>query len=207
MNKSIKWIAGCVAAVALFVGIYFLYTMLSDKYAKDYFKENLVEATVYNLQADLPNESTSPNESEKNEEITPNVPNFSVTDMNGNTANLYDYLDKPVVLNFWASWCPPCRSEMPHFEEAYKKYPEVNFLMVNVTASPSETMSAAKGLIEANGYTFPVFFDTTGMASSTYGASSLPTTYFIYKNGSSALYAAGALSMKNLEEAISMILE
>lgn len=207
MNKSIKWIIGCVAAVALFIGIYFLYTMLSDKYAKDYFKENLVEVTAVNSQTDLPDESTSLNENENTAEITPNLPNFSVTDMNGNTANLYDYLDKPVVLNFWASWCYPCQSEMPHFEEAYKKHPEVNFLMVNVTVSQGETMNAAKGFIEKNGYSFPVFFDTTGIASSTYNIYSFPTTFFIYKGGERALYATGALSMDVLEEAISMILE
>ena len=199
MTKSTKWIIGCVAAVALFVGIYFLYSALSEKYSKDYFKENLVEVTVDNLQ------TSSPAESE--EEQKPNLPNFTVTDKNGNTANLYDYLDKPVVLNFWASWCYPCQLEMPHFEEAYKKHPEVNFLMVNVTVSQGETISAAKGLIERNGYTFPVFFDTTGTASSTYNIYSFPTTFFIYKGGASALYASGSLSMETLEEAISMILE
>ena len=203
MSSSIKWIVGCTVAIVLFVGVYILYAFLSREHATDYLKENLVVIEGSDTQSTSDDGSIATEE----EEIKPNLPNITVTDMNGNTANLYDYLDKPVVLNFWASWCYPCQSEMPHFEEAYKKYPDVNFLMVNVTVSEGETMSAAKGLIAKNGYTFPVFFDTTGIASATYNIYSFPTTYFIYKGGSSALYANGSLSMEILDEAISMILE
>lgn len=203
ISNALIWGISLVIAVVLFIGVYFLYTSLKKEHESENFKDNLVTVGESTKDTEKSNESEESVPEEGSNE--PALPNFTVTDMNGNTAELYDFLDKPVVLNFWASWCPPCKSEMPHFEAAYKKYPDVNFLMVNVTMSQGESIEAAKGHISSQGYTFPVYFDTTGMAASLYQAYSLPTTYFIYKGGDNAVYAVGAISMENLEEGIGMI--
>ena len=132
------------------------------------------------------------------------APNFSMEDWDGNVVRLADYVGKPIVLNFWASWCGPCKSEMPDFEEAYQKYGDkIHFIMLNCTISDS--MEDAKALIEDSGYTFPVYFDTTGEASYAYGASSIPMTFFIDENGELVTYARGALSADLLEKGIGYI--
>ena len=136
----------------------------------------------------------------------PTAPNFVVYDADGNPVHLSDFFGKPIVLNFWASWCGPCRSEMPHFQEMYEKWgDEVVFLMVNFTGHGNDTQADATAFIQSGGYTFPVFFDLTLDAAITYGVSGFPTTYFIDANGDPVTYAVGALSAETLQRAIDMI--
>lgn len=134
----------------------------------------------------------------------PVAPDFTVYDINGNAVKLSDYLGKPVVLNFWASWCAPCRMEMPDFNEKYLELSgEVHFLMVNVTSI--DTKEDAKKVIADNGYTFPVFFDPDAEAKNAYGVTAFPTTYFIDDEGYLIAYARGAISAATLQEGIDMI--
>lgn len=133
---------------------------------------------------------------------------FTMLNMDGEEVNLFDYVGKPIVLNFWASWCPPCKAEMPDFEEAYKKYgDEVNFLMVNLTDGRGETVTGAKAHVESCGYTFPVFFDTKYEGATIYRISSIPQTYFIDADGYLVTMATGMLNAEGLEQGIQMILE
>ncbi len=137
----------------------------------------------------------------------PMAPDFTVTDGEGNRVSLSDFRGKPVVLNFWASWCPPCKREMPDFETVYRAYGEqVHFLMVNMTDGDRETVELAKAHIESNGYTFPVYFDTAFSAATAYSVYSIPTTYFIDAEGHVITYAAGAIDADTLQRAIGMIL-
>lgn len=133
------------------------------------------------------------------------VDDFVAIDQNGNKVKLSNYFGKPIVLNFWASWCYYCRVEMPHFEEAYKNNPDVQFLMVNVTDGYDETMHSATALIEQNGYTFPVLFDTEGDGAQKYNAYSLPITYFIDETGELVTYHSGMMNAQMLEAAIDKI--
>ena len=137
---------------------------------------------------------------------TGSAPDFLVYDADGNQVRLSDFFGKPIVLNFWASWCGPCRSEMPHFQEKYEKWgDEVVFLMVNVTGGGNDSKSDALRFIQNGGYTFPVYFDLTLDATMAYGVSGFPTTYFINANGDPVTYAVGALSAQTLQQAIDMI--
>ena len=132
------------------------------------------------------------------------APDFTVTDYDGEEVRLSDYFGKPIVVNFWASWCPPCKAEMPDFEEAYKTHSEVQFLMVNMTGG-RETLESAKEHVESQGYTFTVLFDTEYSAAYAYYVNSLPATYFIDAEGNLVAYATGMLDAETLEKGIAMI--
>ena len=110
------------------------------------------------------------------------------------------------MLNFWASWCGPCKSEMPDFDEAYlAQGEEIQFLMVNMTDGSRETLDTAKSFVADSGYSFPVVFDVNQEAAMTYAVSSLPTTFFIGADGSMVAYAMGAIDGDTLQRGIEMI--
>lgn len=146
-----------------------------------------------------------PGEADETEEMVP-APDFTVYDAEGNEVHLSDYAGTPVVLNFWASWCGPCKSEMPDFDAACQELSgEVQFLMINMTDGSRETVETASAFVEEQGYTFPVFYDTESQAALAYGAYSLPTTYFIDAEGYAVARGVGALSAEALEQGIDMI--
>ncbi len=134
------------------------------------------------------------------------APDFTVYDADGKPVKLSDMKGKPVVLNFWASWCPPCKSEMPDFDEICKEFEgRVEFMMVNLTDGVQETVESARNFIHMMEYSFPVYYDTDMDASNTYGIQSIPTTFFIDAEGNLIAYASGAMSGDTLKQGISMI--
>jgi len=123
-------------------------------------------------------------------------------DMDGNQVTLAEFFGKPIILNFWASWCGPCKMEMPEIQDFYEKYGEnIHFLAVSV----DDSVDTAKTFIETEGYTFPVYFDTTSMGAYTYGASSIPLTFFIDAEGNLTAYYMGAMSADILQQGVDMI--
>lgn len=155
---------------------------------------------------DEPEEPTQPDEPEEpKKELTNPAPSFTVLDYNGNQVKLSDYIGKPIVLNFWATWCGYCQVEMPDFERARQENPDVLFLMVNATDGEYETVEKAKAYIEENGYGFEVVFDTMGQAQSAYHVTGFPTTYFIDEVGNLVAYARGAISYNTIMEGIRRI--
>ncbi len=137
---------------------------------------------------------------------TPLAPDFTVLDRDGNKVSLSSLRGKPVVLNFWASWCGPCKSEMPDFEAAYQKYgADVQFIMVNLTDGKNETVESAIECIDSLGYNFPIYFDTESEAVAAYGISAIPATFFINAEGQLVTYATGAIGSELIEKGIGMI--
>ena len=134
----------------------------------------------------------------------PLAKDFAVYDENGNTVRLSDFFGKPIVLNFWASWCGPCKSEMPEFNEKYLELGgEVQFLMVNLTAGDS--IADANALIANNGYSFPIFYDMTYSAANAYEVQYIPMTVFIDSEGYIMLSKVGAISAEVLQNGIDLI--
>ena len=100
---------------------------------------------------------------------------------------LSDFRGKTVVLNFWASWCPPCREEMPEFQELWEQRGEDgadDLVMLALDFLVQDTMADARKFIEGNGFTFPVLFDTAdGAVADRYRVRGLPATFFIDRDG------------------------
>ncbi len=135
------------------------------------------------------------------------APDFTVYDLEGNPHKLSDYRGKPVILNFWASWCGPCKSEMPEFQEFYDAHGEaIHFLLVNLTDGYQETVDSASGFLADQGYTFPVYYDTDMDAAMVYGVSAVPVTYFLDAQGCFVAWAQGALSESMLQQGVDMLL-
>ena len=140
------------------------------------------------------------------EETHVQAPDFTVYDAQGNPVKLSDFAGKPLVLNFWATWCGPCKMEMPDFQETWLELgDEIQFVMINLTDGTRDTVESASAFIAEQGYTFPVFFDTDSQAAALYGVYSIPTTYFIDAEGNAIAQATGAIDAELLQKGIDMI--
>lgn len=128
------------------------------------------------------------------------VPDFKVYDIDNNPVNLSEFENQAIVINFWASWCPPCRAEMDYFQEAYETYSEkgVKFFMINSTDGKRETVETASEYFKENDYTMDMYFDLDFDASQNYGVRSLPMTFFVKKDGTLANYHLGSLDKDSL---------
>ncbi|HBH3691021.1 TPA: redoxin family protein [Clostridioides difficile] len=123
---------------------------------------------------------------------------FTLTDQYGKTHKLSDYEGKVVFLNFWATWCPPCKEEMPYIEQLYKDYNKNNDDVVILgVASPNLGREGSRehvvNFLKDQGYTFPVVLDEDGALAYQYGINAFPTTFIIDKEGYVTQYIPGAM--------------
>lgn len=134
------------------------------------------------------------------------APDFTMTDADGATLTLADFKGKPVLLNFWASWCGPCQSEMPDIQTAWKEHgTDVEFVIVNMTGMNGETEQSAKAFLADAGYTFPCYFDANNSAATAFGVSSIPQTYLINAEGNIIGAYMGAMDASVLAQGIDML--
>lgn len=153
-------------------------------------------------------ESESEEEEEAAEEVK-TIPaiDFTLKDQYGNTHTLSDYKGKTVFLNFWATWCSPCRAEMPDIQKLYEEFQqEEEDIVILGVAAPNlgreKSEEGIKGFLEENGYTYPVLMDTEAEAFQAYGINSFPTTFMIDKDGNVFGYIPGQLSEETMRDII-----
>lgn len=171
-----------VALIVMFLLAYLSYTKLVQKHTPE---ENI----------DNTDENTS--------EERALAPDFEVVDADGNTVKLYDFIGTPIVINYWASWCGPCKKEMPDFNEVYSEVGgDVQFMMINVVDGKRETESTGREYVESQGFEFPVYYDIGLTASLSYSITSYPTTIFIDEEGYFMSGYIGTIDKKTLLDAI-----
>ncbi|MCP8969492.1 TlpA disulfide reductase family protein [Ectobacillus ponti] len=134
------------------------------------------------------------------------APHFALQTLDGQKVKLTDYRGKKVLLNFWASWCGPCKAEMPEMQTFYEetKGTDVAVLAINVTSS-EKSMDDVKAFVQANGYTFPVLLDSEGRANGAYQTISIPTSYFLDEKGIVRVKHIGPMSAADMREYIKRI--
>lgn len=156
---------------------------------------------------------SSSSESTATEEEIPDAPDFTLLDQYGNSHTLSDYKGQVVFLNFWASWCGPCQSEMPEIEQLYKDMGlnEEEVVVLGVANprnsaypgnSDNKTSSELAAFLESGGYTYPTVMDETGEVFANYGIYSFPTTFMIDKEGKVFGYISGALTRPIMDSII-----
>ena len=124
------------------------------------------------------------------------APDFEIENLRGEKKHLSDYQGKVVVLNFWATWCGPCKDEMPFFQEIYEKYAsEIAVLAVN----NQETVDKVSPFVEELGLTYEILMDNDGSVATQYQVIGFPTTYFIDPNGIIKFLHVGVLTEEQLD--------
>jgi peroxiredoxin len=137
--------------------------------------------------------------------ITPNViknkaVDFKLKDLDGNEVSLSDLKGKKVFLNFWATWCPPCKEEMPEMEKLYQETKDSDLVIVAIDIG--ESLSTVKPFIESNKYNFKVLIDSDQSVANQYNISATPTSYFIDEDGNIISKNVGAMNIEQMKEYI-----
>lgn len=111
------------------------------------------------------------------------APDFTLDLLNGGTVSLSELRGKVVLINFWTSWCPPCRLEMPAIEKTYRSYKEIGFVVIGVNLTAQDSEQAAANFAKEIGVTFPIALDRDNTIGNLYRVTALPTSFFIDRNG------------------------
>lgn len=201
MKKTIL-LAGALITILVFASVFY----------KNYQENDPSQLGPSGIYSDIQkqDDSTTGTNTENNSNDTSKVIpalDFTVYTQDEESINLSDFYGKPIVVNFWATWCGPCKSELPAFENLYKEYgEEVIFMMVNLTDGAQETVKGVSDFIMTYGYHFPVYFDTDMDAATTYSVYSIPATLFIDADGNIVASHLGAMQENTLRTYIENLL-
>jgi len=207
MDQKVKVLGGILGFALVIVFAVFAYNFLAEDNEPDSFvvlnPPAEVNEPVYVYEEEV-SPSDAEDDPEPDEQRVP-APDFIFEDADGNERRLSDFLGTPVVLNFWASWCPSCVVEKPYFSEMYQEYGDrVQFLKINLADGVRETREGVQTFMYENGYTTPLFFDVSGAA--TYGVRGIPITFYIDAEGYAVAMAQGAQRRDQLQQGIAFIL-
>lgn len=111
------------------------------------------------------------------------APEFTLDTLEGHAISLNELRGQPILVNVWASWCAPCRAEMPAMQRVYEAYREQGFTILAVNATNQDSLNNAAGFVSEHNLTFPILIDSTGEVSMAYQVRSLPTSFFVDQNG------------------------
>lgn len=231
MKRTMGILLLVLVLAGLFIGGGFLYRRLSAEPRSDLEETELSER--HQMERDktpepslLPETSAQEEAQEPDSEAVPepvpetpeepaSVPlsedltaDFHVLDEDGNTVNLSDSFGRPIVVNFFATWCPPCREELPYFDSACERYGDrIRFMVVDLTDGTSDTVESATAFIrDENGYSLPLFFDVDFSGVEAYQINAIPVTLFIRADGSLLHMQIGMLDENTLEDYLLQLL-
>ena len=152
--------------------------------------------------------SESSNSNTSSPQINPNAFNskstdFKLKDLNGKEVSLSDLRGKKVFLNFWASWCPPCKAEMPDIERLYEETKDSDLVILAVNLG--EDKDTVKSFIDKNNYKFRILLDSDQTVAEQYSITSIPTSFFIDKNGTIVTKKIGAMTYEEMKDYVNTI--
>ncbi|HZW82222.1 MAG TPA: TlpA disulfide reductase family protein [Candidatus Deferrimicrobium sp.] len=124
------------------------------------------------------------------------APNFTLTSLDGKKVSLNELKGRPIILNFWATWCPPCKLEMPALDKVYGKSSEKGFTML--TINQQEDVGTIQKFLKENGYSLPVVLDSSGEVGELYQVQGIPTTVFIDSKGVITDIHTGTMPVEDL---------
>jgi len=209
MNKKHTTIFGIVIFSTILVGAVFAYNRLQENNAPDNFvlfdapeESQPLEAEPQEELISEEPETEAPEEAESNQRQQ--APDFTMMDSYGNERQLSDFFGKPIVLNFWTTWCPACVMETSYFENFYQDQGgNVHVLKVNLLDGNRETRDGVDSFMYENGYTFPLFFDISGAAM--YGVRAIPVTFFICEDGYVVAMSQGPVNDSVLQQGLDAV--
>ncbi|WP_176757393.1 TlpA family protein disulfide reductase [Salimicrobium halophilum] len=141
-----------------------------------------------------------PPEASEGTEVGEQAPNISLETLDGRETDLNAYKGQPIILNIWATWCPPCKEEMPEMQRFHEIHGEdVTILAVNATQTEDDPANAAR-YIDKEGFTFETLLDTNSELSDAYQTFSIPTTYFIHSDGTIQSRKFGPMTYEYMTE-------
>jgi len=143
----------------------------------------LILAGIWTLFSRIPVDKTSQNVSPPSPRQGFSAPDFSVDLLNGGQITLSGLRGQPVVLNVWATWCPPCRQEMPALEKVYNDFKEQGLVLIGMNLTSQDSEKTVAAFVQEFGLSFPIALDRDGTVQKKYKISGYPTTFFIDREG------------------------
>ncbi len=144
----------------------------------------------------------------QNNDEEKNIINPTFYTLEGEEVDLASFQGKPLVLNLWASWCPPCKAELPDFQEVYNQYGgDVNFVFVSMIDGARETKETALDFINENNYDLPFYFDTNQQVAFSFRVTGIPATYFINSDGTQYRRQVGMLDKESLIKVVGELIK
>lgn len=132
------------------------------------------------------------------------APNFTLKTLSGETVSLTDYRGQVVLVNFWASWCPPCVAELPTLHQFYLSHKSDGFVVLAVNAEENEP--TIRQFVEQNGYTFPVLVDSAATAANAYDVRAIPASFIVDQNGNIQYIHRGEIDTQTLKTVVEPLL-
>jgi thiol-disulfide isomerase/thioredoxin len=137
-------------------------------------------------------------------EVNYAAPELSLQNVNGTSESLADYRDRVVLVNNWATWCPPCKAEIPTLEEYYKAHSADGFVIIGIEAG--EPQAEVSGFVKGAGITYPIWLDLENASLRAFGASGLPNSFVIDRKGTVRLAWVGEINRATLEKYVTQII-
>ncbi len=125
------------------------------------------------------------------------APDFTLVDLEGNQVSLSDFRGKTVFINFWATWCPPCRAEMPEIEAVYQEYKDKGVVVIGVDIQEAE--EEVRQYVQQGGFSWTFVLDTSGRVTADYKIVAIPTSFFIDGEGIIQAVSIGAMTKRAME--------